>query len=150
MGHLGNPIVGETVCVLLRTLAGHDRLGDEVWSYGEEAPPDGIWGGLLGLTWGGALDGERPQHVAGVAVDDVLVNPSTTTYDRKDDGHPEAVECDLTLHFPRGFDRDLRGARVIVRGVTYEVVGEPQRYTDACLPPGCRWNLTAKVARFDG
>lgn len=120
MAALSTPIVGETVHVLLRTLAGYDRLGDEVWSHDD------------------------------VAVDDVLVNPSTTTYDRKGDGHPEGVECDLTLHFPRGFDRDLRGARVIVRGTAYEVVGDPQRYTDANLPPGCGWNLTAKVVRFDG
>lgn len=145
-----NPIVGETVRVLPRTLTGHDRLGDEIWSYGDEPGADGTWGGLLGLTWGGALQGDRPPQTAGVVVEDVLVNPSTTTYDRVGDGHPEAIECDLTLYFPRDLDLDLRGARVVVRGDAYEVVGDPQRYTDANLPPGCRWNLTAKVVRFDG
>jgi hypothetical protein len=114
------PITGEEVTVRLRRAAGTDRLGDEAFRF--EA----------------------------VTVGNVLVNPSTTTYDRVDDGHPEAIECDLTLHFPRGFDEDLRGARVTVRGVEYEVIGSPQRYTDANLPPGCPWNLTAKVVRFDG
>ena len=108
-------------------------------------------GGLLGMTWGAALAGERPSpQPVGIRVENVLVNPSTTTYDRVDDGHPEAIECDLTLHFPRDFDEDLRGARVTVRGTEYEVIGSPQRYTDANLPPGCPWNLTAKVVRFDG
>lgn len=146
------PIVGETVWVRLRTLVGHDRLGDEVWSYGDEVPDKvGTWGGLLGMTWGGALTGESPTpQPVGMRVENVLVNPSTTTYDRIDDGHPEAIECDLTLHFPLSFDEDLRGARVTVRGTEYEVIGSPQRYTDANLPPGCPWNLTAKVVRFDG
>jgi hypothetical protein len=146
------PIVGETVWVRLRTLVGHDRLGDEVWSYGDEGHgQNGTWGGLLGMAWGNVLSGEVPvTEPAGMRVENVLVNPSTTTYDRVDDGHPEAIECDLTLHFPRGFDEDLRGARVTVRGTEYEVIGSPQRYTDANLPPGCPWNLTAKVVRFDG
>ena len=146
------PIVGETVWVRLRTLVGHDRLGHEVWSYGDEAPDQGgTWGGLLGMTWGNVLSGEVPEtEPAGMRVENVLVNPSTTTYDRIDDGHPEAIECDLTLYFPRGFDEDLRGARVTVRGTEYEVIGRPQRYTDSNLPPGCPWNLTAKVVRFDG
>lgn len=146
------PIAGETVWVRLRTLVGHDRIGDEVWSYGDQTPSQGgTWGGLLGMTWGAALAGERPSpQPAGIREENVLVNPSTTTYDRVDDGHPEAIECDLTLHFPRDFDEDLRGARVTVRGTEYEVIGSPQRYTDANLPPGCPWNLTAKVVRFDG
>jgi hypothetical protein len=124
MGAVGAAIAGETVHVRLRTLVGHDRLGDEVWSHGEE-PAD-------------------------VRVENVLVNPGTTTYDRTDEGHPEAIECGLTLHFPREFDEDLRGAIVSVRGTDYEVVGTPVRYTDENLPPGCPWNLTAKVARRDG
>ena len=120
MEQVGNPISGEIAHVQLRTLAGRDRLGDEVWSYRQ------------------------------ITLENVLVNPSTTTYDRTDEGHPEAIECDLTLHFPREFDEDLRGATVSVRGTDYDVVGTPVRYTDANLPPGCPWNLTAKVARHDG
>ena len=152
MGAVGAEIVGEAVYVRLRTLVGHDRLGDEVWSHGEEpAGQGGTWGGLLGMSWRDAMAGMAPRpRPAGTRVENVLVNPSTTTYDRTDEGHPEAIECDLTLHFPREFDEDLRGAIVSVRGTDYDVVGAPVRYTDANLPPGCPWNLTAKVARRDG
>ena len=148
---MGTPIFGETVYVRLRTLVGHDRLGDEVWSLGAKPAGQGTWGGLLGMSWGNAMAGKPPRpQPCGIRVDDVVVNPSTTTYDRTADGHPEAIECDLTLCFPRWFDEDLRGAVVTVRGVDYDVVGAPVRYTDENLPPGCPWNLTAKVVRHDG
>ena len=92
------------------------------------------------------------EHLAALRRGEAVEVPvyDFTTYDRTDDGHPEALECDLTLHFPREFDEDLRRAIVSVRGTDYDVVGTPVRYTDANLPPGCPWNLTAKVVRHDG
>ena len=150
-------ITGETVYVSFRHLVGYDRFGDEVWEYDATPPTPSApktWGDLLNMTWGGGAssdgDDSGNESTAALQVDNVLVNPSTTTYDRITDGHPEAIQTDLVLYFPREFNHDMRGARVQVRGDLYEVVGDPERYTDANLPAGCAWNLVVKVVRHDG
>ena len=167
-------IAGETVRVLLPTLVGTDDFGNEVWTYAGDL--DGLaWEGLapyawqaaLGTTWAGLLGawqaltavpwsqaalrtwGRAACTGGALVVANALVNPSTTTYDRNEPGRPHGMECDLTLYFPREFDEDVRGALVSLRGDTYRVVGDPERYTDANLPRGCQWNLVARVARFD-
>ena len=151
-------IVGETVFVSFRHLVGYDRFGDEVWEY-DATPPTPTqphtWGDLLGMTWGGDTSNDNNGNDSGTStsalqVDNVLVNPSSTTYDRIKEGHPEGIQTDLVLYFPREFDNDMRGARVQVRGELYEVVGDPERYTDANLPVSCSWNLVVRVRRFDG
>lgn len=150
-------ITGETVYVSFRHLVGYDRFGDEIWEYDATPPTPSApktWGDLLNMTWGGGASSvggdSSDETAAALQVDNVLVNPSTTTYDRITDGHPEGMRTDLVLYFPRDFDHDMRGARVQVRGDLYEVVGDPERYTDANLPASCAWNLVVKVVRHDG
>ncbi len=84
---------------------------------------------------------ETREEVAGV-----VVAPGTTT--DLDASRPKGVEVDFTLCFPKTFTGELRGCAVDVRGVEYEVVGNPQRYMEANTPG--EWNLTVEVRRVDG
>ncbi len=61
---------------------------------------------------------------------------------------PEGVTVAYTLHFPKTHVGSLRGCSVEVRGETYDVVGDPQRTTDAATPGP--WNLAVEVTRSDG
>lgn len=61
---------------------------------------------------------------------------------------PEGVTVAYTLHFPKTYAGSLRGCSVEVRGTRYDVVGDPQRTTDAATPGP--WNLTVEVTRADG
>lgn len=111
-------IHGETVTLIRPVDAGLDVFGDE-------------------------LTGWQP----GVPVGNVLVAPASTddlNGSLRRDGDRDA----LTLHFPKTFSGSLRGCRVIVRGVTYRVVGDPQRYT-AAMTPGA-WDLPVSVERTEG
>lgn len=61
---------------------------------------------------------------------------------------PEGVAVAYTLHFPKTYSGSLRGCSVEVRGETYDVVGGPQRTTEAATPGP--FNLTVEVTRADG
>lgn len=61
---------------------------------------------------------------------------------------PEGVAVAYTLHFPKTYSWSLRGCSVEVRGETYDVVGDPQRTTEAATPGP--FNLTVEVTRADG
>lgn len=61
---------------------------------------------------------------------------------------PEGVTVAYTLHFPKTYSGSLRGCSVEVRGTRYDVVGDPQRTTDAATPGP--WNLAVEVTRTDG
>lgn len=61
---------------------------------------------------------------------------------------PEGVTVAYTIHFPKIYAGSLRGCSVEVRGETYDVVGDPQRTTDAATPGP--WNLAVEVTRADG
>lgn len=61
---------------------------------------------------------------------------------------PEGVTVAYTIHFPKTYAGSLRGCSVEVRGETYDVVGDPQRTTDAATPGP--WNLAVEVTRADG
>lgn len=61
---------------------------------------------------------------------------------------PEGVTVAYTLHFPKTYAGGLRGCSVEVRGTRYDVVGDPQRTTDAATPGP--FNLTVEVTRADG
>lgn len=61
---------------------------------------------------------------------------------------PEGVTVSYTLHFPKTFTGSLVGCSVEVRGTRYDVVGDPQRTTDAATPGP--WNLAVEVTRADG
>lgn len=61
---------------------------------------------------------------------------------------PEGVTVAYTIHFPKTYAGSLRGCSVEVRGEAYDVVGDPQRTTDAATPGP--WNLAVEVTRADG
>lgn len=79
-------------------------------------------------------------------VDNVLVAPGATT--DMDETRPEGVNVVLTLHFPKGYGKPLRGCSVEVRGVPYEVVGDPQPYTEENVPG--QWSMPVEVTSHDG
>lgn len=61
---------------------------------------------------------------------------------------PEGVAVAYTVHFPKTYAGDLRGCSVEVRGVAYDVVGDPQRTTGAATPGP--WDMSVEVTRSDG
>ncbi|WP_200799684.1 hypothetical protein [Olsenella urininfantis] len=79
-------------------------------------------------------------------VSNVVVAPGATA--DLDASRPEGVTVAYTLCFPKTFTGELKGRSVEVRGEALQVVGDPQRYTDANTPTP--WNLTVEVTRTDG
>ena len=64
----------------------------------------------------------RREEVGGV-----VVCPGPTS--DLDATRPEGVRVAFSVFFPKGYGADRRGCSVVVRGVTCEVVGWPQRLT---------------------
>ena len=120
-------IVGWDIDIRYPIVTGRDRFNDDIVEYSE------------------------PEHI-----ENVLIKPNSdtsmtaATRDVNQQGHPEAIECDVMFYFPREFDKDVRGALIDYRGHTYEVVGSPTRYIDENLPFACDWNLVVKGTRNDG
>lgn len=79
-------------------------------------------------------------------VDNVLVAPGSTT--DMDEKRPQGVSVVFTLHFPKTYTKPLRGCQIKVRGTLYEVVGDPQPYTEANVPGD--WSMPVEVMRHDG
>lgn len=61
---------------------------------------------------------------------------------------PEGVTVAYTLHFPKTYAGSLRGCSVEVRGTRYDVVGDPQRTTEAATPGP--FDMAVEVTRADG
>lgn len=61
---------------------------------------------------------------------------------------PEGVAVAYTLHFPKTYAGSLRGCSVEVRGEAYDVVGDPQRTTEAATPGP--FDMAVEVTRSDG
>lgn len=80
-------------------------------------------------------------------VENVLVAPGSTA-DLEPGMHPDGDTTLLALHFPKSFTEDLRGTRVFVRGKTWEVIGDPQPYTDQNVPGA--WNRPVTVRLVEG
>lgn len=80
-------------------------------------------------------------------IENVLIAPSGTA-DLEPGMHPDGDSVTLTLHFPKTFTGSLRSCRVAVRGVMYQVVGDPQPYTDQNVPGA--WNRPVTVRLVEG
>lgn len=65
-----------------------------------------------------------------------------------DASRPAGYTVSYTLHLPKTWERDLRGASVRLRGETYRVVGEPVAYTAGNVPGD--YCLPVEVGRADG
>ncbi len=79
-------------------------------------------------------------------VHNVVIVP--TTADELDETRPDGITAGYTLHFPRGYGQDLRGALVTVRGKMFRVVGDPQPYTESNVRGP--WTMPVTVVRHDG
>lgn len=82
-----------------------------------------------------------------MSVCDVLVCPASPE-DEIGGNRPDGISSGLTLHFPKGYEGSLRGCKVVVRGVEYDVVGDPLPFTGKNTPT--RWNRPVKAVRVDG
>lgn len=80
-------------------------------------------------------------------VENVLVAPSGTA-DLEPGMHADGDSTLLDLHFPKTFTESLRGMRIVVRGKTWQVIGDPQSYSDQNVPGA--WNRPAKVRLVEG
>ena len=87
----------------------------------------------------------------GETVENVLVAPGTTSDLHTDDrnfDHVSGTQALLTLGFPKTFTERLRGCRVIVRGLEWDIVGDPQPNTLANCPT--QWYYTAQAVIVNG
>lgn len=80
-------------------------------------------------------------------VEDVLVAPGPRT-DVDGPIRPDGVEVTFNLHFPKTFTGSLRGAEIVVRGDSFDVIGDPRPYTLANTPT--RWNMPVEVTNVQG
>lgn len=81
------------------------------------------------------------------AIENVLVAPAGTA-DLEPGMHPDGDAVTLTLHFPKTYTGSLQSARLAVRGVMYQVIGDPQPYTDQNIPGP--WNRPVTVRLVEG
>ena len=92
---------------------------------------------------------EQPAWDKAQDVTNVLVVPGKC--EELDATRPEGVRVALTLHFPKSWTSDLRGAKVTLTGRyagTYLVIGDPIPYMDANTPGA--WNMPVEVEAVDG
>lgn len=88
---------------------------------------------------------------ASETVGNVLIAPGATA--DLEASRPEGVTVAYTLHFPKGYDRDLTGCTVSLPAPWanedgYRVVGEPRPYMDANTPGA--WHMAVEVERAHG
>ena len=82
-------------------------------------------------------------------VDDVLIDPRPMdTESSESSEHDPLFESSITLHFPKGYGKSLKNARVRALGHEYEVRGDPIPYPEELTPT--RWNLPVRARRADG
>lgn len=76
---------------------------------------------------------------------DVVVAPDAGD-EVTESNRPEGTSASLTLHFPETWTGSLRGRRVWLRGREWEVLGDPEPYTEGCLG----LNRPVRVRRVEG
>lgn len=109
---------GETITLIHRTPAGHDPGGGIIWDTEQEA------------------------------VEDVLIQDGSQS-NLTDGIRPDGIQVAKTIHMPRAWPyRSLRGAKAVIDGVAYTVIGDPRPYTGGITPT--RWNLTVELAATRG
>ena len=80
-------------------------------------------------------------------VEDVLVSPGPRS-DIADPNRPDGVVVRYNLHFPKGFDKKLKGLRISVRGEWLDVIGDPDHYTLENTPG--KWWMPVEVGIVRG
>lgn len=92
------------------------------------------------------IDGERVEAITRETARNVLVLPGATA-DGAANARPDADRVAYTLAFPRGYDKSLRGCRVVVDGDEYAVAGDPRPCRENCPTA---WWMKCEVTRTDG
>lgn len=82
-----------------------------------------------------------------VKVADVLMAPGDPAAEMEE-GSPYGAAVSYTLYVPKGSGVSWRGARVLVGGEEFSVVGDPREYPPELVPVGR--NLVVKVVRHEG
>lgn len=90
--------------------------------------------------------GEPVEDSREVLVAACLVAPGSCA--DLDAGRPNGARVAMTLHFPKTWERPLKGATVELRGRKYRVIGDPQPYTAANVPGP--YNMPVEVEAVDG
>lgn len=80
-------------------------------------------------------------------IDNVVIHPSDPS-DYTDSNRPEGAVIQWVLHFPKSFTDSLRECKVVVRGETYDIEGDPMPYMDVNTPTP--WNRRAYALRTEG
>lgn len=101
--------------------------------------------------WGArdSFGNDVESYSDGVDVDNVLVGPGACA--DLDPSRPEGVKVALTLHFPKTWSGDLRGAKISLTGEyggEYRVVGSPHPYISENTPTS--WHMPVEVECVDG
>ena len=92
---------------------------------------------------------ERVEYGEPVEVRNVLVVPGAP--EGMDASRPEGVVIACTLHFPKTYTGNLRGARITLGGQwagVYHVVGVPLPYPPELTPT--QWNRVVMLEAHDG
>lgn len=82
-------------------------------------------------------------------VKNVLVSPGSTL--DMEASRPEGVTVDLSLHFPKTFNKPLEGCEVVLPAPwagAYKVIGAPTPYSDADTPTP--WHMPVEVVAAHG
>ena len=95
-----------------------------------------------------ALDelGEPISSAIEEVVCEAVVAPGSTA--ELDASRPNGYTVSYTLHLPKTWTRDLRGAKVRLRGETFRVIGEPMAYTSSNTPG--KYNRPVEVGVVNG
>lgn len=91
--------------------------------------------------------GDSERVATDEQVDNVLVQVGATS-DVIESNRPDGVLVKFTLHFPKTYNKGLKGARVRVRDEWLEVVGDPAWHTPENCPT--LWNYSVEVAAING
>ena len=77
---------------------------------------------------------------------DVLALVAEATSSERSGERPEGIGARISLVLPRSCDLDLRGARIVWRGRTYLVEGEPHHVAS----PLEGWDMNVEAVMADG
>lgn len=80
-------------------------------------------------------------------VNDVLVVPGSTD-NVVESNRQRGTRVVYTLHFPKTFNKSLRGCLVEVRGEQFRVIGDPKPYQMWNCPT--RWHMPVEVENVEG
>lgn len=81
------------------------------------------------------------------SVENVVIHPAEPS-DYTDTNRPDGALIQWVLHFPKSYTASLRECRVVVRGETYDIEGDPMPYMNENTPTP--WNRRAYAMRLEG